>query len=132
MHSLPPSLDSSLDATGNTPVVRLRNVVPEGQAKVFLELEPLNPIGSCKNRIARPIIEEAECLEKLKSGMTVVEFTGSTGSSLAFITAVKGYKFHVVSSNAFAARENKDDARLGATVDIYTTERVFCRSSSLP
>ena len=51
--------------------------------------------------------------------MTVVEYTsGSTGSALAFVCAVKGYRFHVVSSDAFG-REKLDTMRaLGAELEI--------------
>ena len=52
--------------------------------------------------MALAMIEHAEKRSQLRPGMTVVEYTGgSTGSALAFVCAVKGYKFHVVSSDAF-------------------------------
>ncbi|KAJ5462812.1 pyridoxal phosphate-dependent enzymebeta subunit [Penicillium sp. IBT 31633x] len=123
MISPPPPVDSALDAIGNTPVVRLRHLVPAGHAKVFLKLESLNPTGSYKDRMARSIIEEAESQGKLKPGMTVVEATGgSTGSSLAFICAIKDYKFRVVSSNAFAVEKLRTMRALGATVEIIHSE----------
>ena len=53
--------------------------------------------------MALSMIEEAEKKGTLQPGMTVVEYTGgSTGSSLAFVCAVKGYCFRAVSSDAFA------------------------------
>lgn len=53
--------------------------------------------------MAKSMIEEAERRGDLKPGTTIVEATGgSTGSSLAFVCAVEGYRFHVVSSNASA------------------------------
>ncbi len=56
--------------------------------------------------MALSMIEEAEQRSELKPGMTVVEYTGgSTGTSLAFVCAMKGYKFHVVSSDAFSQRK---------------------------
>ncbi len=88
-----------LDAIGNTPIVELTKVVPANSARVLVKLESLNPTGSYKDRMARSVIEEAENRGTLKPGMTVVEATGgSTGSALAFICAVKGYNFTVVSS----------------------------------
>ncbi|KAL2812301.1 tryptophan synthase beta subunit-like PLP-dependent enzyme [Aspergillus granulosus] len=123
---LPPSpVASSLSAIGNTPVVRLNNVVPEGHARVYLKLESLNPTGSYKDRMAKSMIEEAERKGTLKPGMTVVEATGgSTGSSLAFICAVKGYKFKVISSNCFAAEKLKTMAAFGAEVIIVESEKI--------
>ncbi|KAF9701525.1 hypothetical protein EKO04_000004 [Ascochyta lentis] len=116
--SLP--VGSALDAIGNTPCVQLRRVVPSGCARVFVKLESLNPTGSYKDRMAKSLIEEAERKGDLRPGMTVVEATGgSTGSSLAFVCAVKGYNFHVVSSNAYADDKLRTMAAFGAnTVDL--------------
>jgi cysteine synthase len=86
---------------------------------VWVKLEGGNPTGSYKDRMALAIIEGAEIRGDLKPGMTVVEYTGgSTGSGLAFVCAVKGYKFHVVSSDAFA-KEKLDTMRaFGAKLEV--------------
>src|SRR4051794_29529694 len=85
---------SVLDAIGDTPVVRLRKLVPAGSADVLVKLEYFSPTGSYKDRMALAMIEEAEKRGDLRPGMIVVEYTGgSTGSSLAFICALKGYRF---------------------------------------
>ena len=53
--------------------------------------------------MALAMIEGAERRGVLRAGRRVVEFTGgSTGSSLAFICAVKGYSLTLVSSDAFS------------------------------
>ena len=53
--------------------------------------------------MALAMIEGAERDGRLKPGQPVVEYTGgSTGSSLAFVCAVKGYPLHIVTSDAFA------------------------------
>ena len=92
-----------LNAIGNTPLVRLSRIVPQGAADVWVKVEYYNPTGSYKDRMALSMIERAERRGDLKPGMTVVEYTGgSTGSSLAFVCAVKGYRFAPVSSDAFA------------------------------
>lgn len=115
----PPSVGHVLDAIGKTPCVHLRHVVPEGHAQVFVKLEGPNPTGSYKDRMALSMIEEAESRGDLKPGMTVVEASGgSTGSSLAFVCAVKGYKFHVVSSNAFSVEKLRTMEAFGAKVDL--------------
>ena len=116
---LPTPVDSVLDAIGNTPVVRLRRVVPEGCADVFVKLEYYNPTGCYKDRMAKSMIEEAEQRGDLKPGMIVVEATGgSTGSSLALICAVKGYEFLAASSNAFAVEKLRTMTAFGATLNI--------------
>ncbi|KAL3459638.1 tryptophan synthase beta subunit-like PLP-dependent enzyme [Aspergillus heterothallicus] len=125
MPSPPPPVTSSLSAIGNTPVVRLNNVVPDGHAAVYLKLESLNPTGSYKDRMAKSMIEEAERRGTLKPGITVVEATGgSTGSSLAFICAVKGYKLKVICSNCFAAEKLKTMAAFGAELVIVESEKI--------
>ena len=88
-----PVVDNVLSLIGNTPLVRLRRVVPEGSAAVWAKCEQLNPGGSVKDRIALAMIEAAERAGRLKPGDTVVEPTsGNTGIGLALVCARKGYK----------------------------------------
>ena len=114
---------NALEAIGNTPIVKLNKVVPDYAADVWVKLEGGNPTGSYKDRMALAIIEGAEIRGDLKQGMTVVEYTGgSTGSGLAFVCAVKGYKFHVVSSDAFA-KEKLDTMRaFGAKLEVIHSQ----------
>ena len=101
--SIATTVDSVLQSIGRTPVVRLRRVVPKGAADILVKLEFFNPTGSYKDRMALAMIEGAEARGALAPGMRVVEFTGgSTGSSLAMVCAAKGYRFVVLSSDAFA------------------------------
>lgn len=82
---------------GNTPVVRLNRVVPEGAATVFVKLESVNPGGSVKDRIALSIIEDAEKRGALRPGQVVLEATsGNTGVGLALVAAAKGYGMAIV------------------------------------
>jgi len=112
-----------LHAIGNTPVVRLNKVVPPDSARVLVKLEYYNPTGSCKDRMALAMIEEAEKRGALRPGMTVVEYTGgSTGTSLAFVCAVKGYRFRVVSSDAFAKEKLQTMRVFGAELDLVPSE----------
>ncbi len=104
--------DSVLQAIGNTPVVRLQKVVEPAMADVIVKLEYYSPTGSYKDRMALAMIEGAEARNELRPGMRVVEYTGgSTGTSLALVCAIKGYRFDPVSSNAFA-REKLQTMRL--------------------
>lgn len=115
--------NSMTEVIGRTPVVRLRRVVGEGSADVLVKLEWYNPTGSYKDRMALSMIEEAERRGDLRPGMTVVEYTGgSTGSSLAFVCAAKGYPFKVVSSDAFSAEKLKTMRALGADLTIVPSE----------
>ncbi len=88
-----PVVESVLDLVGRTPLVRLRNVVPEGAADVFVKCEHLNPGGSVKDRICLAMIEAAEKAGALTPGQTIVEPTsGNTGIGLALVCARKGYE----------------------------------------
>jgi cysteine synthase A len=115
--------DSMVGVVGGTPVVRLSKVVPPDAASVFVKLEWFNPTGSYKDRMALAMIEEAERRGDLHPGMTVVEYTGgSTGSSLAYVCAVKGYAFKVVSSDAFAEEKLKTMQAFGAELTIVPSK----------
>jgi cysteine synthase len=117
------AVSSTLQAIGNTPVVHLSKVVPPGSADVFVKLEYYNPTGSYKDRMALSMIEEAEKRGDLRPGMAVVEYTGgSTGSSLAFVCAVKGYRFRVVSSDAFAKEKLQTMRAFGADLTIVPSQ----------
>jgi cysteine synthase len=101
-----------LDAIGNTPLVELRHVVPSGSARVVAKLESTNPTGSMKDRMARAVIERAAADGRLTRGGTVVEYTaGTTGISLAFVSAALGYKTHFVFSDAFSDEKRFTCAR---------------------
>lgn len=112
-----------LQAIGNTSLVRLRKVVPPGCADVFAKLEWENPTGSVKDRMALAVISRAEADGRLKPGDTVVEYTGgSTGTSLALVCAAKGYRTHIVSSDAFSQEKRDHMAALGARLTLVPSE----------
>src|SRR5581483_8998157 len=114
---------SVLDAIGRTPLVRLRRVVPQQAADVLVKLEFFNPTGSYKDRMALAMIEGAEKRGVLGPGIRVVEFTGgSTGSSLAMVCAAKGYRFLVLSSDAFSEEKLRTMRAFGAELRIVPSE----------
>lgn len=113
-----------LDAIGNTSLVRLRRVVPAGCADVLVKLEWENPTGSMKDRMARAAILRAEADGRLGPGDTVVEYTGgSTGTSLALVCAVRGYRIRIVTSDAFSAEKRDHMTALGAELVMVPSER---------
>jgi len=80
--------------SGNTPLVRLSRLAPEGRAELVGKLELSNPAGSVKDRIGVAMIEAAEREGRIEPGRTaIVEATsGNTGIALAFVCAAKGYE----------------------------------------
>ena len=112
-----------LDAIGNTSLVQLKRVVPPGCAKVVAKLEWENPTGSMKDRTAQAMISKAEEDGRLIPGDTIVEYTGgSTGISLALICVAKGYKLHIVTSDAFSAEKLQHMSALGAKLTMVPSE----------
>ena len=82
-----------LELIGDTPLVKLNNIVKGFPGKYYAKCEAFNPGHSNKDRIAHHIIKNAENKGLLKSGGTIVETTsGNTGFSLAMVALVKGYK----------------------------------------
>jgi cysteine synthase A len=82
---------------GDTPLVKLNRLAPEGGAAVYLKLEFYNPSRSVKDRAAYNMIVEAEKAGKLKKGSTIIEPTsGNTGIGIAMTAAARGYKSIIV------------------------------------
>lgn len=100
--------NSIIDLIGNTPVVKLNRLVPEGAADVYVKLEMFNPTKSVKDRAANNMIQVAEDQGLLKAGATIIEPTsGNTGIGLAMVAAAKGYRsILVLPDNATNERIN--------------------------
>jgi threonine dehydratase len=62
---------SILETIGNTPVVRINRLAPQG-VNLFVKIEAFNPLGSVKDRLALGVIEAAEKSGELKPGQTVI------------------------------------------------------------
>lgn len=113
-----------LNAIGNTPLIELHRVVPAGSARVVAKLEWANPTGSMKDRMAEAAIAAAERNGRLRSGGTVVEATmGTTGISLAFVCAAKGYGLEIVFSDAFSSEKRRTMQAFGAQVTDVPSDR---------
>jgi cysteine synthase A len=112
-----------LHAIGNTSLIQLRKVVPPGCADIQVKLEWENPTGSMKDRMAQSVIARAKADGRLRPGDTVVEYTGgSTGASLAFVCAARGYGIRIVTSDAFSRDKLNQMAALGAELILVESE----------
>ena len=108
--------DSILETVGNTPIVKLNRLGPEG-VNVFVKLEAFNPMGSVKDRLALGVIEDAEESGALQPGQTVIEATsGNTGIGLAMVCAQKGYPLVVTMAESFSLERRRLMRFLGAKV----------------
>ena len=116
-------MDSVLSGIGKTPLVELKRIVPPASARILVKLEWANPTGSMKDRMAQAAIDYAEADGKIKPGDTVVEYTaGTTGISLAFVCAAKGYRFHAVSSDAFSDEKRLTMRAFGAEITLVPSD----------
>jgi len=109
--------NSILDAMGNTPVIRLRHIVPENAAEILVKFEGLNVGGSIKTRTAFNMIREAEKKGLVKEDTVIVEPTsGNQGIGLALIGAVRGYKVKIIMPDSVSIERRKLVEHYGAEV----------------
>src|SRR3977135_3411727 len=105
-----------LQRVGNTPVVRINRLAPQG-VNLFVKIEAFNPLGSVKDRLALGVIEAAEKSGELKPGQTVIEATsGNTGIGLAMVCAAKGYPLVVTMAAHVSVARRRLMRFLGAKV----------------
>ncbi len=115
--------DSVVDLIGDTPLVRLRNVISERtQATVLAKVEYFNPGGSVKDRIAVRMIDAAEAAGELKPGGTIVEPTsGNTGVGLAIVAQQRGYRCVFVCPDKVSEDKINVLRAYGAEVEVCPT-----------
>ena len=108
--------ESILDTLGNTPVVKLHNVVPD-HVEMYAKVESFNPAGSVKDRLAFALSDDAERRGKIEPGQTIVEATsGNTGIALAMVAAARGYSFVATMADSFSAERRQIMRAFGARV----------------
>ena len=112
-----------LDAMGNTPLIRLSRMVPEGSAQVLVKYEGVNIGGSIKTRTAYSMITDAERRGVLTPDTIIVEPTsGNQGIGLALIGAVKGYRVRIVMPDSVSEERRKLIRAYGAELVLVHDE----------
>jgi cystathionine beta-synthase len=110
--------DNILETIGNTPMIRLNEIVKDFPCEVLAKVEYFNPGNSVKDRMAVQMIENAEKEGLLKPGGTIIECTsGNTGTGLALAAIVKGYK--VICTLSDKQSKEKMDVLRALGVEIY-------------
>ncbi|HTL83429.1 MAG TPA: pyridoxal-phosphate dependent enzyme [Bacteroidia bacterium] len=115
--------ENILGAIGNTPLVRINNLLKGlTKAKVYAKVETFNPGNSIKDRMALKMIEDAEKDGRLRPGGTIIEGTsGNTGMGLAIAAIIKGYKC-IFTTTDKQSKEKVDALRaFGADVIVCPT-----------
>lgn len=111
-----------LDLIGNTPMLRLTNFLPQTKCNLFAKCEMFNPTLSIKDRIVIFMLRQYEADGLLKPGYTIYEASsGNTGSSLAMLASVLGYK-SVITVPAKTSQEKIDSMRA------FGAEVIVCKS----
>ena len=106
-----------LEAIGNTPVIRLRNMTAPDDAEILVKFEGLNVGGSIKTRTAYNMILDAEKKGLLGPNTVIVEPTsGNQGIGIALIGAVKGYKVKIIMPDSVSEERRKLVEHYGAEV----------------
>ena len=106
-----------LDAIGNTPMIRLGNIVDKDMADILVKFEGLNVGGSIKTRTAYNMICDAEARGLLSPDSIIVEPTsGNQGIGLALVGAVKGYKVKIIMPDSVSEERRKLVNHYGAEV----------------
>lgn len=97
-----------LEALGNTPMIKLSRIVPEGSAQVLVKYEGVNIGGSIKTRTAYNMIVDAEAKGIIKPETIIVEPTsGNQGIGLALVGAVKGYHVRIIMPDSVSEERRK-------------------------
>ena len=114
---------NTLDTIGNTPLVRLNKVAQGVVPNIYAKLEYMNPSGSVKDRMAKFMVEDAEKRGHLKPGGTIVEnSSGNTGSALAMIAAIKGYRCIITMPDKMSNEKANLMRAFGAEVVVTPTD----------
>ena len=111
------TIDSPLEAVGETPLIQLQRVVPARGGEILGKLEAANPAGSLKDRIAVSMVRAAERSGALRPGMCIVEPTsGNTGIALAMVAAVLGYRLILTMPESMSVERRSVMASYGAEI----------------
>ena len=120
------TIDTILDAIGNTPLVELKKVGKETGCRFLVKCEFMNAGGSVKDRIGRRMVLEAEKEGRIKPGDTLIEPTsGNTGIGMALAAAVRGYRMVITMPEKMSREKQVVLEALGAEIIRTPTEAAW-------
>ena len=119
-------LDSILEATGHTPLVRLSRIGKGLPGELLAKCEFMNPGGSVKDRIGIRMLIDAERSGRIKPGDTLIESTsGNTGIGIAMAAAVRGYRVIITMPEKMSQEKQVVLEALGAEIIRTPTEAAW-------
>ena len=111
--------ENILEAVGDTPLIKLGRLVPEGAAEILVKYEGLNVGGSIKTRTALAMLRRAEAEGQLTPDTVIVEATsGNQGIGLALAGAVLGYRTVIVMPDSVSEERRLLVRQYGAEVKL--------------
>ncbi|MFV1965985.1 MAG: cysteine synthase A [Pirellulaceae bacterium] len=106
-------------AIGDTPLIRINRLVPDGHATVFAKCEFFQPLNSVKDRIGVAMIEAGEKAGIVNRDTHLIEPTsGNTGIALAFVCASKGYPLTLTMPESMSIERRALLRALGANLEL--------------
>ena len=118
--------ESVLEAIGNTPMVRLKNIGKSTGCEYLAKCEYMNAGGSVKDRIGKRMVEEAQKSGRIKPGDTLIEPTsGNTGIGMALAAAVYGYRMIITMPEKMSREKQVVLEALGAEIIRTPTEAAW-------
>ena len=113
-----------VELVGNTPLVRLDNIVIKPGVTLYGKLEGNNPGGSVKDRAALSMIDGAAHRGELQKGVRIIDATsGNTGIALAMIATLKGYEIELVMPENSTKERVQTMEAYGATVTLTPADK---------
>lgn len=109
--------DNAATAIGDTPMIRINRLIPEGDATVFAKCEFFQPLNSVKDRIGAAMIAAGEKDGKINADTHIIEPTsGNTGIALAFVCASKGYRLTLTMPESMSVERRSLLRAMGANL----------------
>jgi cysteine synthase B len=120
------------DLIGNTPLIDLKRMPPDGGGRMLVKLEGQNPAGSVKDRPAFSMISKAEERGEIKPGDTLIEATsGNTGIALAMVAAMRGYRMRLIMPDNMSLERRATMSVYGAQIVLVSREEGMERARDL-
>ncbi len=113
-----------LDLIGDTPLVKVKNILQKEGVSLLLKLEGNNPGGSVKDRAAFNMIQSALDRNEINQNSKLIEPTsGNTGIALAMIAQIFGLNIELAMSESATKERVQTMRAYGAKVTLTPADK---------